>query len=65
MLRREHKMSQMEDVNWASRFKVIFAGTPNLEIQPEMKALAQSVAEMEARGTASVQKEVLSWMVKR
>ena len=38
-----------EDVNCAPPSKVIFAGTPNLEIQPEMRALAQSTTEMEAR----------------
>ena len=49
MFKREHKTSQMEDVNCALRSEVIFAGTPNLEIQPEMRALAQSTTEMEAR----------------
>ena len=63
MFKREHKTSQMEDVNCALRSKVIFAGTPNLVIQPEMSALAQSAAEMEARRTASGQQEVL--IVKR
>ena len=65
MFKREHKASQMEDVNCAPRTEVIFAGTPNLEIQPEMRALAQSAAEMEARGTVSGQQEVLLRMVKR
>ena len=65
MFKREHKTSQMEDVNCAPRSKVILAGTPNLEIQPEMRALAQSAAEMEIRVTASGQCEVLSRMVKK
>ena len=34
----------MEDVNCAPRSGVIFAGTPNLEIQLEMRALAQSAS---------------------
>ena len=37
-MRREHKTSQMEEVNWAPRSEVFFAGTPNLEIQLEMIA---------------------------
>ena len=53
------KTSQMEDVNCAPRFEVILAGTPNLEIQPEIRALAQSAVEMEDIGTASGQREVL------
>ena len=39
------------------------AGTPNLEIWPEIRALAQSSAEMEAKGIASGQWDVLSRMV--
>ena len=45
----------MEDINCAPGSEAILAGAPNLEIQPEMRALAQSAAEMEARGTASGQ----------
>ena len=41
------------------------AGTPNLDIQPEVRALAQSAAEIEDKGTASDKCEVLSRMVKR
>ena len=44
--------------------EVIFAGTPNPKIQPEMRALAQSAAEMEDRGTASSH-EVLLRIVNR
>ena len=58
-------MSQMEDVNCAPRYEVILAGTPNLKVLPEMRALAKSAAEIEAKGTASGQREVLSRMVKR
>ena len=65
MFKREHKTPQMEDVNCAPRSEVIFAGTSNLEILPEMRPLAQSAAEMKARGTASGQREVLSRIVKR
>ena len=65
MFRREHKTSQMEDVNWALQSKVVLAGTPNLVIQPVMRALAQSGAEMEDRETASGQCEVRLRMVNR
>ena len=65
MFKREHKTSQMDDMNCAPLSKVIFAGTPNLKIQPEMKALVQSAVEMEARGTAFGQREVLSRMGKK
>ena len=65
MFKREHKTSQMEDMNCAPRIKVICAGAPNLKIQPEMRALAQSAAEMEARGSASSQQEVLLRIMKR
>jgi hypothetical protein len=41
------------------------AGTPNLEIQVEIKARAQDSAEMEDKGTASGHLVVLSIMVKR
>ena len=55
----------MEDVNWAPRSEVILAGTPNLAIQPEMRALAQSAADMEDRGTTLGQQKVLSRMENR
>ena len=57
--------SQREDINCAPQSEVILAGTPNRKIQPEIRALVQSAAEMEDRGTASGQHEVLSRMVKR
>ena len=59
--KREHKTSQMEGMNLATWSE---AGTPNLKIQPEMRALAQSAAEMEDRGTASSH-EVLLRIVNR
>ena len=65
MFRRKHETSQMEDVNWGPWSKVILAKTPNLEIKPEMKALAQSAAEMEDKGTASGHGEVWWRMVNR
>ena len=65
MFRREHKTSQIVDVNLSPLPRVILAGTPNLDVQLEMRALAQSAAEMEDIGTASDQREVLSRMGKR
>ena len=65
MFNKEHKTAQREEVNCAPQSEVILAGTPNLEIQQEIKALAQSSAEVEDIGTASGQQEVLSMMVKR
>ena len=53
MFRRKHKAAQKEEV------------TPNLEIQQETNALAQSSAEVDDRGTTSGQQEVVSMMVKR
>jgi len=41
------------------------AGTPNLEIQQEIKALTQASVEMEDKGTASGQHAVLSIMVNK
>ena len=55
----------MVDMNWAPRSEFILAGTPNLEIQPEMRALAQSDTEMEDRGTDSGKPKVLLRMVNR
>ena len=65
MFNKEHKTPQREEVNCAPQSEVILAGTPNLEIQQEIKALVQSSAEVEDIGTASGQREVLSTMVKR
>ena len=51
--------NQTKDMNWEPLSKVKRAGTPNLETQVEMKALAQTSAVMEDRGTASGHLEVL------
>ena len=40
MFSKEHKAVQREEINCAPRSEVILAGTPNLEIQQEIKALA-------------------------
>ena len=53
MFRREQKTPQMEYMNCALRSEVILAGTPNLDIQPGMRTLAQSAVEMEDKETAS------------
>ena len=63
MFRREHNTSQIEDLNWAVRCNL--GRNPNLEIQPEMRALAQSLADMEDKGIASGRPDILSRMVKR
>ena len=63
MFKREHKTPQMEDVNWAPQSEVILIGTPILDIQPEIRGLAQLVAEMEDRRTASGLLEVMLRMV--
>jgi hypothetical protein len=56
---------QIEDVNWEPLSDVITAGTPNLEIQVEIRARAQDSAVMEVKGTASGHLVVLSIMVNR
>ena len=65
MFSKEHKTAHREEVNCSPQSEVILAGTPNLEIQVEIKALAQSSAEVEDIGTASGQLEVLSKIVMR
>ena len=65
MFSKEYKTAQREEVNCDPQSEVILAGTPNLKIQQEIKALAQSSAEVEDIGTALGQREVLSTMVKR
>ena len=42
----------MDDMKCAPMSDFIVAGTPNLEIQVEMKALTQTSIEMENKGTA-------------
>ena len=60
----EQTFDQMEEVNWAPLSEVRRAGTPNLEIQVEMKACAQDSAEIEDRGMTSGHLEVLSIIVR-
>ena len=56
---------QREETNCGPRSEVIVDGTPNLEIQPEKRTMAQSEAEMAERGIASGQRVVQSMMVSR
>ena len=60
----EQTSTQTKDMNWEPLSEVRRAWTPNLEIQVEMKALAQASAMMEDRGTGSGHLEVLSIMVR-
>ena len=55
---------QTEDVNCAPLSEVKVAGTPNLNIQAEIKALTQVSVEIEDKGTASGQGVVLSIIVR-
>ena len=48
-----HKDDQTEDVNWAPLSEVILEGTPNREIQPFIRALAQELAVIDFKGIAS------------
>ena len=52
-------------MNWAPLSDVMVAGTPNQETQPAKRALAQSAAVMDERGTASGHLDVLSIIVNR
>jgi hypothetical protein len=52
MLSTVHRAAHNADVNWARLSEVMVASTPNLEIQPAKRALAQSVAVMEVSGIA-------------
>lgn len=61
----EQTEDQTEDVNWAPLSEVRVDGTPNLDIQVEMRAREQASAVMEVKGTASGHLEVLSMMVSR
>ena len=60
----EKTSAQTKDVNWDHLSEVRRAGTPNLETQEEIKALAQASAVMVERGTASGHLEVLLIMVR-
>ena len=55
--------AQTEVVNCAPLSEVKVEGTPNLEIQVEIKALTQTSVEIDDKGTASGQRVVLSIMV--
>ncbi len=50
VLSRLHRAAHKGDVNWAPLSEVREAGTPNLEIQPVKRALAQSAAVMAGCG---------------
>jgi hypothetical protein len=65
MLSKLHRASHKADMNWASLSDVMVAGTPNLDTQPAKRALAQSAAVMDERGTASSHLDVLSIIVNR
>ena len=56
--------AQTEDVNCAPLSEVKVAGTPNLDIQGELKALTQVSVEIEDIGTASGQRVVQAIMVR-
>ena len=55
----------MFEVNCGPLSDVISSGTPKRDIQPKMRALAQSSVVVELRGIASGQREVLSIIVKK
>jgi hypothetical protein len=65
MLSKLHRAAHKADVNWAPLSDVMVAGTPNLDTQPAKRALAQSAAVMDERGTASGHLNVLSIIVNR
>jgi hypothetical protein len=65
MERREQRLAHNEDVNCGPLSLVMIAGTPNLWIHPWRRAAAQSAAVVEASGSASGQRVVLSITVNR
>jgi hypothetical protein len=65
MLSRPHRAAHRANMNWAPLSEVIVAGTPNLEIQPVNRALAQLAVVMEGSGVASGRGDVLSITVNR
>jgi hypothetical protein len=65
MLSKLHRAAHKANVNWAPLSDVMVAGTPNLEIQPAKRTLAESAAVMEGSGIASGHQDVLSIMVNR
>ena len=52
------------EVNWRPWSVVTSWGTPNLDTQERSRAVAQSAAVAEAKGTASNHREYLSMMVR-
>ena len=56
--------AQSAEVNWAPRSEVRLVGTPNLAIQPLIRASAHVVAEMSFTGIASGHLDHLSTIVK-
>jgi hypothetical protein len=65
MLSKPHRAAHKADVNWDPLSDVMVAGTPNLDTQPAKRALAQSAAVMDERGTASGHLDVLSIIMNR
>jgi hypothetical protein len=65
MERREQRLAHNEDVNCGPLSLVMVSGTPNLCTHPWRRAAAQSAAVVEASGTASGQRVVLSITVNR
>jgi hypothetical protein len=65
MDRREQRAAQRDEVNCGPLSEVIHDGTPNRQTQPANSALAQSAADVLARGIASGQREQRSTMVNR
>jgi hypothetical protein len=59
------RASQTEEQNCLSWSEVTCSGTPNLAIQPDTRASAQLVAEVERSGIASAQRVDLSTTVNR
>ena len=65
MERREQRAAQSDDVNCGPLSLVMIPGTPKRWIQPWRRAAAQSAAVVEASGTTSGQRVVLSTIVNR
>jgi hypothetical protein len=65
MERSEQRVAHKEDVNCGPLSLVMIAGTPNLWIHPWRRAAAQSAAVVDASGSASGQRVVLSITVNR
>jgi hypothetical protein len=65
MERRAQRADQRDEVNCGPLSEVIQDGMPNRQTQLVNSALAQSAADVEARGIASGQREQRSTMVNR